>query len=211
MANSDGRRGRADAREPDVESLRRDIVFSERLRGQQLTFHSRWGLFSPRGVDEGTRLLIERLEVREDDDCLDLGCGYGPVGLVMARLAPGGHTQLVDRDFVAVEYARKNADLNGIRNCRALLSDGFRELPAEQRFDLVASNLPAKAGNEAYYILFSDARDHLAEGGRLYVVTLSAQRRFIERVFGELFGNYEKVKQSRSHTVSLAVRDRSPG
>jgi len=211
MGNSGNRRGRADARKLDVESLRRDIVFSESLHGQQLTFHSRWGLFSPRGVDDGTRLLIERLEVRQGDDCLDIGCGYGPVGLVMARLAPGGRTQLVDRDFVAVEYARKNADLNGLPNCHALLSDGFRDLPGEQRFDLVASNLPAKAGNEAYYILFSDARDHLADGGRLYVVTLSTQRRFIERVFRELFGNYEKVKQGRSHTVSLAVKRSSPG
>ena len=195
----------------DVEILRRDIVFSERLRGHELTFHSRWGLFSPRRVDEGTRLLIDHLAARETDDCLDLGCGYGPIGLTMARLAPKGQTYLVDKDFVAVEYARKNAELNSLQNCHALLSDGFSDLPRERRFDVIASNLPAKAGNEAYYILFSDARDHLAAGGRFYVVTLSGLRRFVERAFGELFGNYEKVKQSRSHTVSLAAKGPSDG
>ncbi len=195
----------------DIEQLRRDIVFTASLRGRALTFHSRWGLFSPRAIDAGTRLLTDRIEVAEADDCLDLGCGYGALGLAMAGLAPRGQTYLVDKDFVAVEYARKNAQLNGLDNCHALLSDGFGALPPAQRFDVIASNLPAKAGNEAYYILFADAHDQLVAGGRLYVVTLSAQRRFIERAFRERFGNYEKVKQSRSHTVSLAVREPSSG
>lgn len=189
-----------------MQSLRADIVFTQRLREQDLTFHSRWGLFSPRRIDEGTRLLIDHLEVQKDNDCLDLGCGYGAVGLVMARLAPIGNTQLVDKDFIAVEYARKNAERNGIRNCQTMLSDGFRDLPSEQSFDIVACNLPAKAGNEAYSILFHDTYTHLTNDGRFYVVTLSAQRRFVERTFRELFGNYEKVKQSRSHTVSLAIK-----
>ncbi len=190
----------------DPERLRQDIVLSEHLRGHDFTFHSRWGLFSPREVDAGTRLLIDHIDVQPSDDCLDLGCGYGPIGLTMARLAPDGVTHLVDKDFVAIEYAQRNAELNGLANCRTTLSDGFGAFPAEQRFDVVASNLPAKAGNEAYYLLFTDAREHLVDGGRLYVVTLSGQRRFIRRVFDELFGNYEKVKQGRTHTVSLAVR-----
>ena len=187
-----------------IDELRRDIVFADTLRGHDLTFRSRWGMFSPRAIDAGTRLLIEQLELEEDDDCLDLGCGYGAIGLTMARLAPRGRTVLVDRDFVAVDCARRNAEHNSVRNCEVLLSDGTSDVPAGRRFDVVASNLPAKAGNEAYYILFDDARQRLRGGGRLYVVTLSGVRRFIERAFGELFGNYEKVKQGRTHTVSLA-------
>ena len=190
---------------PDIERLRRDIVFMETLRGFDFTFHSRWGLFSPRSVDEGTKLLLRHVEAAEDDDCLDLGCGYGAIGLTLARLAPGGHTTMVDKDFVAVEYAQKNAALNGVERCEALLSDGFEQVD-ERRFNVVASNLPAKAGNEAYHILFAGAHEHLHERGRLYVVTLSSVRRFIERAFRELFGNYEKVKQGRTHTVSLAVK-----
>lgn len=190
----------------DIERLREDLVFTERLRDRDFTFHSRWGLFSPRAVDEGTRLLIDRLEIGAADRCLDLGCGYGAVGLAMAALAPEGQTWMVDRDFLAVEYARANAERNGLANCRALLSDGFSAVPEDERFDIVASNLPAKAGNEAYYILFADARQHLAPGGRLYVVTLSGVRRFVQRAFEEVFGNFEKVKQGRRHTVSMAVR-----
>lgn len=188
----------------DVGRLREDVQFEAELRGQHLRFASRFGLFSPRGVDEGTRLLLDHLQVRPEDDCLDLGCGYGAIGLTMAKLAPGGRTVLVDRDVVAVEYARRNVALNALENVDVLLGDGFEGL-GDRRFDLVASNLPAKAGNEALYLLLADARASLRPGGRCAVVTLSGMRRFIERALEELFGNYEKVKQGRTHTVSLAV------
>ncbi len=188
----------------DVARLRGDVEFEAELRGQRLRFVSRFGLFSPRGVDEGTRLLLDHLDVRPGDDCLDLGCGYGAIGLTMAKLAPDGATVLVDRDVVAVEYARRNASLNALENVEVLLGDGFEGL-GERRFDLVASNLPAKAGNEALYLLLADARASLRPGGRCTVVTLSGMRRFIERALEELFGNYEKVKQGRTHTVSSAL------
>ena len=194
----------ATMRAVDVDHLRRDLVFTEQLRGQELTFHTRWGLFSPREVDAGTHLLVDHIEVEPSDDCLDLGCGYGPIGLTLARLAPRGRTLLVDRDFLAVEYAAKNAEANGINNAEATLSNGFEQL-GDREFDVVASNLPAKAGNEALFLLFEDARTHLRPGGRLYVVTISGLRRFVDRAFTEVFGNYEKVKQGRTHTVSLAM------
>ncbi|MDJ0861774.1 MAG: methyltransferase, partial [Gammaproteobacteria bacterium] len=65
--------------------LRDDIVFEETLLGQALTFHATWGLFSPREVDDGTRLLLRHVDVGEGDECLDLGCGYGPIGIALAK------------------------------------------------------------------------------------------------------------------------------
>ena len=189
----------------DVERLRADIEFDAELRGQRLRFATRFGLFSPRAVDEGTRLLLDHIEVNATDDCLDLGCGYGAIGLTLARLAPQGHTVLVDRDVVAVEYARRSVAANGLANAEVLLGDGFEHL-GERGFDLVASNLPAKAGNEALYLLLADAYTHLRPGGRCTVVTLSGMRRFIERSMLEVFGSYVKTKQGRTHTVSTSIR-----
>lgn len=189
----------------DVDRLRADIEFDAVLRGQRLSLASRFGLFSPRAVDEGTRLLLDHIEVNPTDDCLDLGCGYGAIGLTLARLAPQGRTVLVDRDVVAFEYARRNIEKNALTNAEALLGDGFEHL-AGRSFDLVASNLPAKAGNEALYLLLADADAHLKPGGRCTVVTMSGMRRFIERAMLEVFGSYDKVKQGRTHTVSTAIR-----
>ena len=187
-------------------AYRRGTEFATTVRGQALRFRATWGLFSPREVDEGTAMLLDAIEVTPEADCFDLGCGYGAIGLTLARLAPQGETWMVDRDFVAVEYARANAAANGIANARALLSNGFDAVPAGQRFDVIASNLPAKVGNELLTLLIADAYTHLNPGGSLYVVTLSAMRRFIERTCEEVCGNYEKARQGRQHTVALAVR-----
>ena len=189
-----------------VADLRKDIVISETLRGVPLVLHATWGLFSPRAIDDGTRMLLDQMEVKRNDDCLDLGCGYGPIGLTMAALAPEGRTLLVDKDFVATEYSRKNAELNNLRNAEVLLSIGFNQV-GKRKFDLVASNLPAKTGKELFYLYFYDALTHLRVDGRCYVVTITGLRRFVERAFKEVFGNYRKVKQGRSYTVALACKE----
>jgi 16S rRNA G1207 methylase RsmC len=189
-----------------LDKLREDIVFRAELRGRRFTFHSTWGLFSPREVDEGTQLLLQHLEVSAQDDCLDLGCGYGPIGLTLATLAPEGRTLMVDKDFVAVAYSGLNAEVNRIPNVRAQLSDGFRHIDPDLRFDIVASNIPAKVGKEALSLYLHDARARLRPGGRLYIVTINGLRQFMKRNLSEVFGNYEKLKQGAHYTVATAHR-----
>ena len=77
--------------------IREDSIIE--FRG--LVLHTTWGLFSPRAVDEGSRLLLDHVDVAADADCLDLGCGYGVLGLALARAAPRGRSLLIDKDFVA--------------------------------------------------------------------------------------------------------------
>ncbi|MGF1546430.1 MAG: class I SAM-dependent methyltransferase [Thiotrichales bacterium] len=187
-------------------TLRRDIEFETTLREFAFSFQSTWGLFSPREVDEGTRLLLDRLKVAETDDCLDLGCGYGPIGLVMARLAPRGQTLMVDKDFVAVEYAERNARRNGIANARAQLSNGYDQIDPGSRFHVIASNVPAKVGKELLTLHLHDACQRLHPGGRLYVVTINGLRDFMKRYLNDVFGNYDKLKQGAHYTVAVAER-----
>jgi len=190
----------------DLERLRQDIVFDAELMGHRLLFHTTWGLFSPKGIDEGTRLLLRYLEVRPDDRAIDLGCGYGPIGMAIARSAPQGDCLMVDKDFVAVEYANANLARNRIENAEAILSDGLKHVPAK-RFTLAVTNLPAKTSKEHYYLFFHDIHERLEPGGRVYVVVISGLRRFIERAFMEVFGNHTKIKQGRQYTVAMAVKE----
>ena len=190
----------------DLEHLRQDIVFRDTLLGHELEFHTTWGLFSPKAIDEGTRLLLEHLEVRPDERAIDLGCGYGPLGLAIARAAPHGSCLMVDKDFVAVEYANANARRNRIDNARAVLSDGLRHVP-EGTFTLAVTNLPAKTSKEHYYLFFHDIHDRLEPGGRFYVVVISGLRQFIARAFEQVFGNHRKLKQGRQYTVAMAQRE----
>jgi 16S rRNA G1207 methylase RsmC len=185
--------------------LRQDTVFSETLCGRTLTFHTTWGLFSPREVDAGTRLLLELIELPDEGRILDLGCGYGALGLPLAAAGDGREVTLLDKDFVAVEYCRKNAELNGLSNVRVLLSNGLQQAGTDP-FDCVVTNLPAKSGKELYYLMFYDVHDCLKPGGRFYIVTINGLRGFVKRVFTEVFGNYKKLKQGSVYTVAMAIR-----
>lgn len=190
---------------PDTEKLRQDLQFDTRLRGHDLRFRATWGVFSPRSVDDGSRMLLDHVEVAPDFDCLDLGCGYGVLGITLARMAPEGQTLLLDKDYVAIDYARTNIALNRVDNARAELSNGFSVL-RDQKFDLIVSNIPAKVGNEMLSLFLHDAWHHLKPGGRFVVVTITGLRKFMQRNFKDVFGNYKKHKQGPAYTVASATR-----
>lgn len=185
--------------------LRQDTVFTEVLCEKKLTFHTTWGLFSPREIDSGTRLLLNHITLPANASVLDLGCGYGALGLALAASAPTCHVTMVDKDFVAIEYCRKNARLNGLENTTILLSNGLQQVEAGD-FDMVLTNLPAKSGKELYYLMFFDAFDRLKSGGSFYIVTITGLRGFVKRVFNEVFGNYRKLKQGPVYTVAVATK-----
>ncbi|MCG8428617.1 MAG: class I SAM-dependent methyltransferase [Chromatiales bacterium] len=189
-----------------VNGLRQEMVFHDTLCGHTLEYRTTWGIFSPKSIDDGTRLLLDHIEVPETADTLDLGCGYGPLGLTLAKLAPQGTSVLVDKDFVAVEYSKKNAAANNINNVEIFLSNGFEQI-GDRSFDLIVSNLPAKTGKELYYLYFYDALVRMNPGARFYVVTISGLRKFVQRAFNEVFGNYTKVKQGKTYTVAMAQNE----
>ncbi|MFK7855622.1 MAG: class I SAM-dependent methyltransferase [Granulosicoccus sp.] len=191
-----------------IDHLKKDLILNVDLAGAPMTFQTTWGLFSPRGIDDGTLLLLDHLEVRPDDVTLDMGCGYGPLGLSIAQQAPKGQVHMVDKDFLAVEYANANAQRNGLANVEAYLSNGFSHVPGNLPLSLVVSNLPAKVGNEFFQIMFHDAHVRMQPGARIVVVTINGLRDFIKRSFKETFGNYKKLKQGKSYTISMAECER---
>lgn len=193
--------------EKDLEKIRKDIVFDATIWSEEFKFHATWGLFSPTEIDEGTKFLLEHLgEVKPDGVSLDIGCGYGALGIPLAKRSPQGKVHMIDKDFVAVEYAKKNAAINHVSNCETYLSNGFSHVP-NIKYDLIVSNLPAKVGREFFWLLLHDAKAHLKPGGEIYVVTISGLREFIKRNFQEVFGNYDKVKQGKTYTVGKAFRE----
>ena len=201
-------------RDPSIferaDAWRCDLSFSDELVGQRLTFSSTWGLFSPERVDDGSRMLLEHIDWSElPGDCLsiDLGCGVGTLGLTAAKLKPSGMHTLIDKDFVAIDYAKKNAQQNALESStRVLLSNGFSAIDLKERFDLVMSNLPAKASKEQHYLYLIDAYQRMKPGAKFYVVTINGLREFMKRSFTEVFGNSKKIKQGKTYTITLAER-----
>jgi len=189
-----------------IDQLKQDIHFSTTLKGNDFQFRSTWGIFSPREIDAGTELFLKYLDVKEDEVALDIGCGYGPIGMAIAAAAPKGEVHMVDKDFVAVEYAKKNIALNNLPNATAYLSNALSEVPKDMVFTTVVSNIPAKVGKEMLSIILHDVHKQLAPGGQFVVVTINGLRQYMKRNFMDVFGNYKKVKQGKDYTISLCVK-----
>ena len=190
----------------DIPKLKQDLSIQTNLLGHDLTLKTRWGVFSPRAIDDGTLLLMKYLNITKDDKCLDLGCGYGPIGLSVAKSCPDGEVHMVDKDFVAVELSNNNAKLNNINNAHAYLSDAFLSVNKDNYFDQIISNVPAKVGREQLSIILYDAYDALKPGGRITFVTINGLRHFIKDNFKSVFGNYKKLKQGQKYTISQAIK-----
>ncbi|NYT26921.1 class I SAM-dependent methyltransferase [Candidatus Thiodubiliella endoseptemdiera] len=190
----------------DIPKLKQDLTIQANLLGHDLTLKTRWGVFSPRAIDDGTALLMKYLKINETDKCLDLGCGYGPIGLAVAKSCPKGEVQMVDKDFVAVELSNINAKRNHLSNAEAYLSDAFSSVNKDNYFDQVISNVPAKVGREQLSIILYDAYDALKPGGKITFVTINGLRHFVKDNFNSVFGNYKKIKQGQKYTISQATK-----
>lgn len=186
---------------------RQDIAFSQEVLGRPFDFVSTWGLFSPEKLDEGSLMLLDYIDFQADDCSVDLGCGYGVLGMTAARECPNGEHLLIDKDFVAVEYAKLNCQNNHLANAQVQLSNGFYHIDKHKTFSLVMSNLPAKASKEQHYLYLLDAYNAMQSGARFYVVTINGLREFMKRSFTEVFGNAEKLKQGKTYTITRAIKE----
>ncbi|MED3843193.1 class I SAM-dependent methyltransferase [Geobacillus stearothermophilus] len=156
-------------------SKRNPQTWTFTLRGHEFRFTTDSGVFSKCGVDFGTQLLIETFEEPEvAGDLLDVGCGYGPIGLALAKSFPNRLVQMIDVNERALELARENKRANHIDNVRIYQSDLFSEV-GEQRFAAVVTNPPIRAGKRVVHAIFEQSQDHLLDGGELWVVIQKKQ------------------------------------
>jgi len=132
-----------------------------------------WDVFASQAVDEGTLLLLRHLPADPPASLLDLGCGYGALGLPVAARWPSTRCVLVDRDLLAVAAAAHNASELGLQNVEVRPGLGYREL-ARERFDWVLCNVPARIGPRAIRYLLEGGRALGAEVRAVIIRDLSA-------------------------------------
>ena len=170
------------AKQPGSESRPLETEFT--YRGHTLRLMTDSGVFSRGSVDEGSALLMECLPEQLTGRVLDLGCGAGVIGVCVGKASRIELTQS-DVNRRALDLTRENLKRNGVDG-DVVESDGFSAL--EGRFDTIITNPPIRAGKAVIYRLFAEARDHLAEGGALYLVIRKQQgaesaKRYLETLF----------------------------
>ena len=139
--------------------------------GNRLRFTTDAGVFSRDGLDTGTELLLNALP-QLHGRMLDLGCGWGAVGVALGAKAPELDIVMTDINARAVDLARRNLAANGVK-AAVVQGDGFERV--EGAFDAIITNPPIRAGKAVIYGLFDQARDRLNPGGALYIVIRKQQ------------------------------------
>lgn len=181
-------------------------VVQAELLGHSLTFQTDAGVFSKKGVDFGSRLLIETAEIKRSSKILDLGCGYGPIGIALAVADPSVQITMVDVNERAVHLARENARRNRVADrIQILVSDGFQNI-ADEKFDQILFNPPIRVGKSVIYRLFAEAKKHLKPGGSLWIVIRKQQgavsaRAELERIYQTV----HLVQQKKGYCILQAV------
>jgi precorrin-6B methylase 2 len=157
---------------------------SVRIQRRQLELDVAQDLFSGHDLDAGTRLLLRSLATPEHEGrlrVLDLGSGYGPLGLGLKLLNPAREVEMVDRDALAVEYSRRNAERNRMSGVDVHAGLGWSGIRGRD-LDLVVSNLPAKAGDRALRHFLLDGRARLKPGGMVAVVVIARLHELVEGI-----------------------------
>lgn len=139
-----------------------------RLRENELEFDTASGIFSIGKIDKGSELLINKCEVKNNSDVLDLGCGYGAVGISIAKAFPESKVIMTDINERAVMIAKRNVKINRVENAKVFQGDGFEKI--NLKFDVILFNPPQSAGKLLCISLMKKSREFLKEEGSLQVV-----------------------------------------
>lgn len=191
--------------DPLLASKKRDITLS--IDGLTLHFKSDNGVFSKSKVDEGSLALLKVIiPLHLTGKILDLGCGYGPIGLTIAVTSPSARVDLADINERALALCEENAQLLGLsQRITCLQSDIYTNV--EGPYDSIVVNPPIRAGKRITYKMYEGALQRLIDGGSLYVVIRKDQgaptaSRFIEG----LFGNISLISRDKGYYIYQAKK-----
>ncbi|MCH7323565.1 class I SAM-dependent methyltransferase [Solibacillus sp. MA9] len=191
---------------PQTESKPRQWKFT--LLGYTFTFETDAGVFSKSEVDFGSRVLIDAFEMPEVEGVvLDVGCGYGPIGLSIAKDHPEREVLMMDINTRAIGLSQKNAQLNGIQNVRIFESDGLSAVEAGTQAAAILTNPPIRAGKETIFRFYDQAYELLVTNGELWVVIQKKQGApSTVSHLEELFTEVEVVEKKKGYWIVRAKK-----
>ena len=181
------------------------------IDGKHLTFVTDNGVFSKDKIDEGSFAFLKVLvPLRLSGKILDLGCGYGTIGLTIAMTSPEARVDLADINTRAVALCDKNAKLLGLsQRVTCLQSDIYEKI--EGPYDSIVVNPPIRAGKVVTYAMYEGAKQHLIDGGSLYIVIRKAQgAESASRYIASLFGNITLLKKDKGYYIYVAKKSEHP-
>lgn len=173
---------------------------------EKYVFTTDIGVFSNKSLDYGSTLLLnEVMKHYKEGDILDLGAGYGYIGIILARTYARAHVTMVDINTRAVELTKINIKQNNVKNATALVSDGYQNV-ANKKFRYIVINPPIKAGKKVYYPFFKAAKNYLtADGTLMFVMKKKHGAKSAANYVNEQFGNCTLLKKDAGYYIYAAI------
>lgn len=177
-----------------------------RYREHQITFVSDHGVFSKERVDYGSRVLLDCMNIKNDQkSLLDVGCGYGTLGISLKKEYPWLYVEMVDVNERAVHLTNKSIEYNHIENTKAYVSFAYENIT--DTFDIIVSNPPIRAGKKVVFEILEKAYDHLNENGELIIVIQKKQGApSAKKKMEEVFGNCEIIGKDKGYYVLRSMK-----
>lgn len=193
------------SKNPEVEHAEKNWTFE--LRGFNFKFTTDNGVFSKNTVDYGSRALLDAVDLSETPagPILDMGCGYGPIGMTLAKLAPERQIDMVDVNERALGLAQKNCDLNQIQNVAIFESAEYQNVTAQ--YAAILTNPPIRAGKTVVQNILKGAYDHLLPGGELDVVIQKKQGApSAKQLMADTFGNVQIIHKDKGYYILQSIK-----
>jgi 16S rRNA (guanine1207-N2)-methyltransferase len=188
--------------------IRHKYKISFEIEGAIINLLSSDGVFSKKYIDTGTKVLIEsivrKIPIYENAEILDLGCGYGVIGITIAKLNPKAKITMVDINPLAIKLTNENIKLNLVENAIVIRSHLYSQLE-NRKFDFIISNPPLAAGYKVIFPLIEGAKEHLKEGGRIIIV-LRKGINAIPKKMKDVFGNVELLYKRAGYRVFQSIK-----
>ncbi|MBP2173010.1 class I SAM-dependent methyltransferase [Methanococcus voltae] len=178
------------------------------INNKVLSFNTDAGIFSPNYVDKGSQILVNYSKFKKDDDILDMGCGYGAIGISLADDV--NSVVMTDINKRSVSLAKQNVKLNHVKNKNITVLQGnlYEEVPKDSKFDVIISNPPIKAGKVIIHQIISEGLEYLKPNGKIYVVIKTKHgAKSLTDFMEKTYGNVEIVKIKSGYRVLCSVNN----
>ena len=178
--------------------------------GIDLKFTTDAGVFSKLRIDYGSGVLIKTMEKISfpDDNILDVGTGYGPIGLFAAKFWPNQEVDMIDVNERALNLAKRNADFNQIENVNIYSSNVYENIPKDKKYGLILTNPPIRAGKKVVDEILTGAFDHLVTGGSILAVIQKKQGApSARKLREETYGNCEILARDKGYYILRSIKD----
>lgn len=181
----------------------KEIVYY--FKGVKISFFADNGVFSKNGIDFGSNLLLKTIQLDGVKNILDVGCGYGTIGITLAKLNGGVNVTMVDVNLRAIGLCNRAIEENGLTNALVFESNVYENVTG--KYEVIVSNPPIRAGKSVVHSIILGAYEHLVEGGSMWCVIQKKQgAESAKKALKELYRSVEVVEKDKGYEIIKATK-----